>query len=435
MRIIVMDLMRIKLVLIFLLFNILFISGGSDLYADKDEFANERWDFRFSGYYKNLFIYQHVNNFQRDIYSPAERKKMFSDLNRLRISPEINHSESFIFHADADFESVNSNYNKTDYFDTYWRGSDYNDFVKLSREPYYSSKLYCRAEFQNVYGKMSAGKFTGTAGRQQVRFGSSRLWNPLDLMNPVSPLLAEGISEQKGTDALRLDWYPGESTELTGVAAPRRENDNFSDVTAESGNYIARLQTGVKEFDAALLAGHTAKRKNAGADFTAEFYDGLLTGVFLYSSPSGGEGFYQCGSGYEYTFLSGMYFLIEYFYNSLPVNEDTELQGALLSYSIIGADRSNYYTISNRIITYNSHYLSIAAGYDFFPLLRGELFSVYDFQGRGVFLNASLKFNAFENLDLTAGVITAFIDEADRPSDFIIYDEQPMYYVSLQFYF
>jgi hypothetical protein len=32
-------------------------------------------------------------------------------------------------------------------------------------------------------------------------------------------------------------------------------------------------------------------------------------------------------------------------------------------------------------------------------------------------------------------VITAFVDEADRPSDFIIYDEQPMYYASLQFYF
>jgi hypothetical protein len=421
----------LKLFPLFLVFIIL----ESALYSNGDAFTDEGWNFKLNGYYKNLFMYHEVNRFQSDIYSPAEKKKLISDMNRLRISPVINYSGNFILYADADFEAVRSNYNKTQHFDEYWRGSDYNDFMKLSREPYYSRELYCRAEFQNVYGKMSAGKFTGTAGRQQIRFGSSRLWNPLDLMNPVSPLLAEGSSEQKGTDAFRLDWYPGESTELTGVAAPRRENDDFSDITVESGNYIARLQTGVKEFDAALLAGHTAKRKNAGADFTAEFYDGLLSGVFLYSAPSDGEEFYQCGSGYEYTFSSGIYFLMEYFYNSLPVNDDAELQAALVSYALIGPDQSNYNTISNRIITYNSHYLSIAAGYDFFPLLRGELFSVYDFQGRGVFLNASLKFNAFENLDLKAGVITAFVDEADRPSDFIIYDEQPMYYASLQFYF
>jgi hypothetical protein len=435
MRTIVMDLVRIKLVLILILFTILFIHGGSDLYADGDKFANEGWDFRFSGYYKNLFIYQHVNNFQRDIYSPSESKKMISDLNRLRISPEINYSENFIFHTDAYFESVNSNYNKTDYFDTYWRESDYNEFVKLSREPYYSSKLYCRVEVQNMYGKMSSGKFTGTAGRQQVRFGSSRLWNPLDLMNPVSPLLAEGNREQKGTDSLRLDWYPGESTELTVVAAPRREDDDFSEVTAESGNYIARLQTGVKVFDAAILGGYTSKRKNGGADFAAEVYDGLFTGVFLYSLPSDGEGYYQCGSGYEYTFSSGIYFLMEYFYNSLPANDDEELQAALLNHSVYGLDQTNYYIISNRIITGNSHYLSIAAGYDFFPLLRGDLFSIYDFQGRGIFVNVLLKFNALENLDLSTGVITAYVDDTERNSDFKIYDEQPMYFVSLQFYF
>jgi hypothetical protein len=58
----------------------------------------------------------------------------------------------------------------------------------------------------------------------------------------------------------------------------------------------------------------------------------------------------------------------------------------MLHYSTDGIDESNYYIISNRMITYNSHYASVAAGYDFHPLLRGEIFSIYDFQGEGYFL-------------------------------------------------
>ncbi len=420
--------------IIFMLLGVFFLME-SVLYSEEYEFADEGWSFKAGGYYKNIFNYHETDDFRSDLYSSPEKKKLISDMNRIRFSPETNYSNSFTFHADIDFEVLAANYNKTDQFDRSWRDPDYNDFFKLSYEPFYNSDIYGRVELQNIYGKMTAGRFTGTAGRQQIRFGSSRLWNPLDLMNPLSPLLIEGSGEQKGTDALRLDWYPGESTEFTGVMSPRRENDNYQDIDEKSGNYIIRLKSGVKVFDAAILGGYTSKRKNGGADFAAEVYDGLLTGVFLYSLPSDGEGYYQCGSGYEYTFSSGIYFLMEYFYNSLPANDDEELQAALLNYSMYGVDQSNCYIISNRIITGNSHYLSIAAGYDFFPLLRGDFFSIYDFQGRGVFVNVSLKFNALENLDLTAGVITAYVDDTERISDFTIYDEQPMYYASLQFYF
>lgn len=407
---------------------------GKELSGDKG-FYQEGWDFKFSGYVKNILMYQEKSQFYTDVLLPPERKKMISDMNRFRLSPEINYSESITLHADMDFETVATNYNRTDEFDSLWKESDYNDIVKPSWEAFDTGDIYGRAEFQNLYAKGVAGKFTVTAGRQQVRFGSSRLWNPLDLMNPLSPLSIEGSGEQKGTDALRIDWYPGESTEFTGVGAPKREDDSYGKIKGSSGNYIARLKTGVKEFDAALLVGYTAKRKNAGADFAAELNDGLLTGVILYSAPDRGKHYYQCGSGYEYTFASGVYFLVEYFYNSLPVNDDGELQAALYHYSAAGVDESNYYVLSNRIITYNRHYLSAAAGYDFFPLLRGELFTIYDFQGRGVFLNSSLKFNVMENLDVTLGVISAFVNETDRASEFISYDREPLFYGSLQFYF
>lgn len=417
------------------LYLVSFILAGPPLYSADEDFYNKGWSFKLGGYYKNLFMYRENDQFYRDFLSAPERKKMVSDLNRLRISPELNYDEDLTFYADIDIETVNTNYNKSAEFDYYWRETEYNDFVRPSWVFADSKDLYGLIGFQNFYVKAAAGNFTGTAGRQQVRFGSSRLWNPLDLMNPLSPVSVEGSDQQKGADAVRIDWYPGESTEITGVTGLRRENDSYSGIDAGSGNYILRIKTGVEEFDAALLAGYTSKRKNFGTDFAAVLFDGLLTGVFLCSVPDHGKKYYQCGSGYEYTFSSGIYLLAEYFYNSSPVNGDDQLGAALLYSAAEGIDDNVCYIVSNRIITYNSHYLSAAAGYDFFPLLRGEVFSIYDFQGRGLFLNASLKLNALDNLDLIAGAIVSSVDENEKISDFIMYDREPLFYASLQFFF
>jgi len=414
---------------------LIFILCPVEIFSRSEEFYQEGWAFKIGGYYKNIFMYEDRNSFYSDVCSFPVKKELISDVNRLRISPEHTFKDSFIFNADIDLETVSTNYYGTNEFDARWRESEYNDIIKPSREIADNNRIYGRAEFQNIYIKMSAGQFTGTAGRQQVRFGSSRLWNPLDLMNPISPLLVEGAGEQKGTDAVRLDWFPGDTMELTGVFSPRRENDRCHKMEPESGNYIARFKGGVNKTDIALLAGYTSKRKNLGTDFTAVIYNGLLTGVVLYSIPDKGDKYFQCGSGYEYTFSSGVYILAEYFYSSSPVSEDGELSTAIYHNSIYGIDESNCYILSNRMITYNSHYFSVATGYNIFSLLRGELFSIYDFQGSGLFLNVSLKLNAMENLDLTSGLTVAYVHDSTKVSDFDIYNKQPVFYASIQLYF
>ncbi|HPS59200.1 MAG TPA: hypothetical protein PK514_13930 [Spirochaetota bacterium] len=393
------------------------------------------WSAELRGSYRNLFIYQRTDEFIKDSSSIPRDKKMIADLNRLSFSPEISYGENFTFHTDMDMEAIFSNYNRTTPFDLYWRESDYNDFTKPLSEPVYNRSLYLSGGIRNIYIKMAKGEFTGTAGRQQVRFGSSRLWNPLDLLNPFSPVHVEGNDEQKGIDALRIDWYPGESTEFTCLINPVRANDEFTETDFQSSNYAVRLQTGISEVDAALLAAYTAKRRNAGFDFQLTIFDGMLTGVVLWSDPQDGKSYIQCGSGYEYTFTSGLYFLVEYFYNSLPVNDDTELQAAIFNMNTSGVDSGNYYVLANRIITFNSHYLSAAAGYDLHPLLRGELFAIYDFQGGGLFMNFSLKLNAMQNLDLTAGAICSMVNENGRVSDFISYNKKPLLYASADLYF
>ena len=62
---------------------------------------------------------------------------------------------------------------------------------------------------------MSVDYFTATIGRQQIRFGSGKLWNPLDILNPISPTFIEGGDDQKGTDAVKLDFFPDDKTEIS----------------------------------------------------------------------------------------------------------------------------------------------------------------------------------------------------------------------------
>lgn len=402
---------------------------------DYDEPEYAVWNTVIRGSYRNLFTYQNTDEFIDDAYSQPRNKHMTADLNRLGISPEISYGDILTFHSDIDFEAVFSNYNKTIPFDMYWRETDYNDFTKPSVEPLYNRVIYTAAEIRNIYLKFTRGSFTGTAGRQQIRFGSSRLWNPLDLLNPFSPVHIEGSDEQKGIDALRLDWYPGESTELTCVINPVRENDIFAETDFKSSNYALRLKTGISEFDAALITAYTAKRINAGFDFQLILFDGMLTGVFLWSDPHKGKSFMQCGAGYEYTFSSGLYLLAECFYNSLPVNDDQDLQTAIYESNTGGINSANYYVLANRIITANSYYISAAAGYDFHPLVRAEIFAIYDFQGHGLFYNFSLKISAMQNLDITAGVICSFVDKNEKTSDFITYNNKPLLYTSADLYF
>ena len=65
--------------------------------------------------------------------------------------------------------------------------------------------------------------------------------------------------------------------------------------------------------------------------------------------------------------------------------------------------------MANQFLTTNQHYLAVALGYDFHPLVRGEFFTIGDIQGQGIFWSPALKINAYENLDFTIGVMGAFV--------------------------
>ncbi len=243
--------------------------------------------FKFKGQVKNLYLFHRTDNFMGENPLTVSSKNLSSDLTRIRLAPEFLYKELLTVRLDLDNELIYSNYGKSRDFTAYWRPSEYNDLLDLTWEPYRGPDLLYRIKIHRAYVKLSVDKFTATVGRQQIRFGSGKLWNPLDILNPVSPTFVEGGDEQKGTDAVRLDIYPEDRTEITAVVDFKKSGNEIEHFNMQDCNYILRIKTSVKDADIAVLGGYVSRRAWPASTSRLSCSTGCCGGA---SWPETGEG-------------------------------------------------------------------------------------------------------------------------------------------------
>ena len=420
---------------------LLFTAAGLLAQEDMDEnlmFEEDRKPFKLTGEYKNLYAWYRTDRFFNEDTMQYEEKNLSSDLNRLRLSPEFQVPGLLLVHADMDNEVIISNYHNSQMFDTMWRPTTYNDLYDPRYQYDDSSRYYYQFKLHRAYAKLTTRHFTVTAGRQLIRYGSGKLWNPLDIVNPVSPTLIEGTGEVKGTDALRVEWYPVQSGEISVVYAPQRRYDEVEPeyMWGDNSILLSRIKAIFGRTDVALLGGTVPGRYIGGFDASTILFDGLLRGSMLYSRPDDYDNFFTAGAGYEYTFKNGLSLLVEYFYNGNALNHNRELMQAYTQSVLLGMNDERYQVLANQFLTFNRHYGGIALGYDITPLLRGDFFTITDVEGRGVFLLPTLKYNVLQNMDISASVMYGLVgNDAPETSDFEEYEEKPLVFASLQYYF
>lgn len=412
--------------------------------------------FKFKGLAKNLFTFHQTNNYVDWNPLITSDKNMAANLTRLRLSPELLYRDILDVKIDYDNELIASNYGDTLYFKSFWRPVKYNDFLPLTWEPYNGEKAYYRTKIHRAYVKVSIDYFTATVGRQQIRFGSGKLWNPLDILNPISPTFLEGVDEQKGTDAIKLDFFPDDKSEVTLIYDMKKSNNKIEHFNMRDCNYILRAKTSIESTDIAVLGGYVTRRGLAGFDFAAILFGGMLRGSLIvsqagepylqqtdpwypiiYMIPGKNDDvgvFFQANAGYEYTFKEGVYFLLEYFYNQKAVDYNKDLKTAYYLSQFNVMDQRTFLQLANQFLTVNQHYIALALGYDFHPLVRGDFFTIADIQGQGIFWSPSVKINAYENLDFTVGVMGAFTFN-NKMSDFSEFRKNYLFYATGSYVF
>lgn len=160
------------------------------------------------------------------------------------------------------------------------------------------------------------GPVQATIGRQRIAWGTALVWNPIDVLNPASPLDFDDV-EKPGTDAVRTQVYLGPASKVDLAAAPARHADN--------GTLVGELLVNHTGVDWIAMGGRRGPWALAGGAWAGNVGGGGFRGEFLVSVPRAGlrlpgatsaeeTNLLACLDG-DYTFAGSLYLHAAALYN------------------------------------------------------------------------------------------------------------------------
>jgi hypothetical protein len=234
-------------------------------------------------------------------------------------------------------------------------------------------------------------RFTLRFGRQRIAWGTGKLWNPTDALNPYVYQSVER-EEQRGVDAAYFRGALGDLSQFEVVWAPMD--------TERDTALLERVRTHVGRADLSLMGGKVRGHEEAwmiGGDFAADLWDGSLHGEAAVTEPVAADAYLRWLLGYEYRFLAGtgpafledVWVLAEVYFNGAGESDPARYDVAQV--------------LSGRQVNLGRDYLGAGLSKEVTPLLTAELYAALNLNDDSVFAGPSVRWNALTDLDLTAG--------------------------------
>jgi hypothetical protein len=225
------------------------------------------------------------------------------------------------------------------------------------------------------------GGTTATVGRQRVAWGTGRLWNPTDVLNPYAPTAIER-DERPGVDAVLLSRPLGRLGRIQAVHARY----------AAGRSTLGRVGFHLAGTDVAAMGGDSRGRMIAGAEFATQALGAGIRGEAAWLPRDGGQPaeFRAVLSADRLIRGPGnLTVLVEAFHDSSGETDPARYDARLAA--------------SGRRFSLGRDYLGATLGYDLTPLLRAELLSIANLYDGSAFLDARLAWSARENVELVWG--------------------------------
>lgn len=222
------------------------------------------------------------------------------------------------------------------------------------------------AEFSvyRMYASYEGEKTRILAGRQRIPFGVGRIWNPVDIFNPIDITSIEP-DERKGTDSLRMEYSLNDLSVMDGTLSETKA--------------AARVKGFLTYGDAAVILQYDSEENQSILGWELEG-DPTSTGVelrseggFFYDSDTE-ETHIQAIVGAEYGFPSSLTLLLEFFHDGQ--NDENSL-GITASYQISMLTFASFIALYN--ITDQSSFLA--------PTIQYSVSDEMTLEG-GIFLNS-----------------------------------------------
>ena len=349
-----------------------------------------RAGFEFSGYAKNLF---HGGRSQIG-GAPYE-----GNLSRLRLSGE----GSTPLPGNASCESAclraRVDYDHELRLGSVLRSKDFQRFG-LAEPPEYltmeqaissGTGAHYRHRLYRGWVEASAAGVSARLGRQRVAWGTGKLWNPTDFLNPYLPTVLER-DERRGVDALYLRKGLGALGQGEAVYV-------LADTWAQS-DLVGRLRGNAHGTDMSLLAGKVGPSTSSfavGGDFAMDLYVGSLHGEGLYADLKWRTAFWKWLIGYEYDFgpdppiraFKDLWAVFELHRNGAGVTQASRYNPAVL--------------LSGREVSLARDYAGLGLRKELHPLLKAEVYALFNLNDGSKFIAPSLDWNALKDLHLSGG--------------------------------
>jgi hypothetical protein len=282
-----------------------------------------------------------------------------------------------------------------------------------------------------AYLKVETRRLEAVVGRQRIAWGVGRLWQPTDRFSFVPPLAVEP-DQSPGVDAVDLRWNWSGFSFLEGVYQP---NDSAADAA-----YGLRLHGTVRDVDYSLLAGRWDGAWATGGDLTGNLGQAAFRLEAIWTAPTRDvwpvgaaaprqlASFWQVVVGVDRRFDlgSGLYVLVEHLYDGnalgfgegkagtlLPFFESTRKPPAGTSASALPPAVASGPFVrpasvaifgGSRVISNARHQTGLQLGYDLTPVLRLDVLTLYDWNGRSAAFAPVLTWSPLGSLELTLGV-------------------------------
>ncbi len=252
-------------------------------------------------------------------------------------------------------------------------------------------------EADRFYFDYYAGDLQTTIGRQRIAWGTSWVWNPLDIFNPRS-VLDFDHEELPSVDALRLQYYTGPIGKVELALAPARDKKNSS--------YAILLSQNAFDYDFNFIAGFHKERWIIGTGWSGDILEAGFRGEITYSqNPKRITNYDNIYSLYniesissnaknvlnfvlsgDYTFPNSFYIHTEILYNSNGKTKDIGLfNQEAAELGMLSASRWSVYQ---------------EFSYDITPLTRGSIFGIIDLVDKSLVIVPSVSYSIITNLDL-----------------------------------
>lgn len=334
---------------------------------------------KVSGYLKD------VHQYSRSLF---DARPYYLNISRARLSLDAELS-AFRSHVDYDHQLA---------YGSFFRTSEFKIFGYSPPKPWLDMEQTLSTGTLNGWGHGAYRAWVGLeteslvlrAGRQRIAWGTGKIWNPTDVLNPYQPTSVER-DERRGVDALygRLGLGTLGQAELAW-AGENRWVDHF---------LLARGRADVSGWDLSLLGGKVAGSTASlvvGGDFAGTVLEGTFHGEWAYFRPEWRTPYWKAGLGYDYTvpsetawrWLEDAAFVVEYYRAGNGRTDERSYDFAAVR--------------AGREVSVARNYLGGSVSKDLHPLLKLELHALANADDASTFLAPSIAWNALNDLHLCA---------------------------------